>query len=192
MAKNWKVGEAVEAIKAGNKEDIMDIGRRFPLFLNLATQVNEAGVALLNCVPDYCTARKIESVLKGDVQEAPETDGEEVEEEAPATKKPEKKAPAKKAAKKEVEEEEEDEEGDLESKSAKELFEMCKEAGLKVKPKQDKAVYIKALKDAEAKDEEDWDEEEEEAPAPKKAEKKAAKKAPAKKSDEDDGDDWDI
>ena len=47
MAKNWKVGEAVRAIKSGNKEDILDIGRRFPLFANLAAQVNEAGVSML-------------------------------------------------------------------------------------------------------------------------------------------------
>ena len=195
MAKNWNVGEAVRAIQAGNKEDILDIGRRFPLFANLAAQVNEAGTKMLDCVPSYCTARKIESVLKGDVQET-EGDDEVVEEEAPA--KAEKKAPAKKETKKAPAKKakDEDEDGDdLESKSAKELFDMCKEAGLKVKPKQDKAVYIKALKDAEAKadepEEEDWDEEEEETPKkPTKAEK-PAKKAPAKKT-EDDDDDWDV
>ena len=195
MAKNWKLGEAVRAIQAGNKEDIIDLGRRFPLFSNLAAQVNEAGMAIIDCVPDYCTARKIESVLKGDVQEAAEGEGEGEEDEAPAKKAPaktEKKAPAKKAAKKA-----EDEEDDLESKSAKELFDMCKEAGLKVKPKQDKSVYIEALKaskdDAE-EEEEDWgDEEEEEAPkkAPAKGKAKpAAKKAP--KKDEDDDDDWEV
>lgn len=195
MAKNWKVGEAVKAIQAGNKEDILDIGRRFPLFANLAAQTNAAGVALLDCVPDYCTARKIESVLKGDVQET-ETEAEETEaEEAPAPKKAakaEKKAPAKKAAKVE-EAEDEDEDDSLESKSAKELFKMCKDAGLKVKPNQDKQVYIDALNAAdEDDDEEDWEEEE----APKKAPaKKAEKKAPAKKAakkDEDDDDDWEV
>lgn len=195
MAKNWKVGEAVRAIQAGNKEDIMDIGRRFPLFANLAAQVNEAGVTMLDCVPDYCTARKIESVLKGDVQESADVEEEATEEEAPkkAPAKAEKKAPAKKAAKKEEVEEEEGAEDSLESKSAKELFDMCKEAGLNVKPRQDKSVYIKALKDAEANGEDDW-EEEEEAPAPKKAPAKAAKaekKAP-KKNDDDDDDNWDI
>ena len=198
MAKNWKFGEAVRAIQAGNKEDIIDLGRRFPLFSNLAAQVNEAGMALIDCVPDYCTARKIESVLKGDVQEAAEGEEEAVEEETPAPKKApakaEKKAPAKKAAKKEVEEDDED---DLESKSAKELFDMCKEAGLKVKPKQDKSVYIEALKAAneEADDEDDWGDEEEEAPAPKKAPAKKEAKAPAKKAakkDEDDDDDWEV
>lgn len=184
MAKNWKMGEAVRAIQEGNKEDIQDIGRRFPLFANLAAQVNDAGAALIDCVPDYCTARKIESVLKGDVQ--PTTESEEAEEEEEA-KKPAKKAPAKKATKKA-----EEDEGGLESKSAKELFEMCKEAGLKVKPKQDKSVYIEALQSAEEEDDDDWGEEEEEAPAKKPA-KKAAKKAPKKAEAEDDEDeDWDI
>lgn len=195
MAKNWKLGEAVRAIQAGNKEDIIDLGRRFPLFSNLAAQVNEAGMALIDCVPDYCTARKIESVLKGDVQEADEGEDEGAEEEAPEKKAPakaEKKAPAKKEVKKD------EDEGSLESKSAKELFDMCKEAGLKVKPKQDKSVYIEALKaaneDAEDEEEEDWGaEEEEEAPkkAPAKGKAKpAAKKAP--KKDEDDDDDWEV
>lgn len=192
MAKNWKVGEAVRAIQAGNKEDIMDIGRRFPLFANLAAQVNEAGVAMLDCVPEYCTARKIESVLKGDVQESGDGEDEAAEEEAPAKKpeKEEKKAPVKKAAAKK-----EESGDDLESKSAKELFDMCKEAGLKVKPKQDKSVYIEALKaaNADADNDDDWgDEEEEEAPAKKTPAKKApAKKAAAKKEEEDD-DDWEV
>lgn len=188
MAKNWKVGEAVRAIKAGNKEDILDIGRRFPLFANLAAQVNEAGVALLDCVPEYCSARKIESVLKGDVQESEDEGSEETP--APEKKASEKKAPAKKAAKKE--------EDSLESKSAKELFDMCKEAGLKVKPKQDKSVYIEALNAAneDADEDEDWGDEagDEEEEAPKKAAKKAkqAPKKAAKKDEEDDDDDWDV
>lgn len=189
MAKNWKVGEAVQAIKAGNKEDILDIGRRFPLFANLAAQVNEAGVALLDCVPEYCSARKIESVLKGDVQE---TEGDE--EEATADEKPAKKEAKKPVAKKATK----NEEDSLESKSAKELFEMCKEAGLKVKPKQDKSVYIDALKaaDEDSDDEDDWEEEEEEEekPAKKAPAKKAGKKETKKESDDedDDDDDWDV
>lgn len=192
MAKNWKVGEAVRAIQAGNKEDIMDIGRRFPLFANLAAQVNEAGVAMLDCVPEYCTARKIESVLKGDVQESGDGEDEAAEDEAPAKKpeKEEKKAPVKKAAAKK-----EESGDDLESKSAKELFDMCKDAGLKVKPKQDKSVYIEALKAAkeDADDNDDWgDEEEEEAPAKKTPAKKAPAKKAAAKKEEDDDDDWEV
>lgn len=185
MAKNWKVGEAVRAIKEGNKEDILDIGRRFPLFANLAAQVNDAGATLLDCVPEYCSARKIESVLKGDVQESEDEGTEETP--APEKKVPAKKSPAKKEAKKE--------EDSLESKSAKELFDMCKEAGLKVKPKQDKSVYIEALNadNEDANEDEEWGEESEEE-TPKKPAKKAkpTPKKAAKKEEEDDDDDWDV
>lgn len=200
MAKNWKVGEAVKAIKAGNKEDILDIGRRFPLFANLAAQVNEAGIALLECVPEYCSARKIESVLKDGVQESSEDEGAEeeaVEEKEEPKAKPAKKATEKKAAPKKAAKVEEEEDDSLESKSAKELFEMCKEAGLKVKPKQDKSVYIEALNAANetAEEEDDWDESEEEE-EPKKPAKKAAakpaKKAAAKKEADDEDDDWEV
>ena len=182
MAKNWKVGEAVKAIKSGNKADILDIGRRFPLFANLAAQLNDAGVQLLDCIPEYVSARKLESVLKGDVQPTEEEEETEVEEK-PAKKK----APAKtKASKKE-------EEDEYSGKSAKELYDMCKDAGLKVKPKQTKEVYIEALKSAEneVEEDDDWGDEEEEAPK-KPAKKTAKKKAPKKEVEEDDDDDWEV
>ena len=182
MAKNWKVGEAVKAIKSGNKADILDIGRRFPLFANLAAQLNDAGVQLLDCIPEYVSARKLESVLKGDVQPTEEEEETEVEEK-PAKKK----APAKtKASKKE-------EEDEYSGKSAKELYDMCKEAGLKVKPKQTKEVYIEALKSAEneVEEDDDWGDEEEEAPK-KPAKKTTKKKAPKKEVEEDDDDDWEV
>ena len=182
MAKNWKVGEAVKAIKSGNKADILDIGRRFPLFANLAAQLNDAGVQLLDCIPEYVSARKLESVLKGDVQPTEEEEETEVEEK-PAKKK----APAKtKASKKE-------EEDEYSGKSAKELYDMCKDAGLKVKPKQTKEVYIEALKSAEneVEEDDDWGDEEEEAPK-KPAKKTTKKKAPKKEVEEDDDDDWEV
>lgn len=189
MAKNWKVGEAVKAVKSGNKADILDIGRRFPLFANLAAQLNDAGVQLLDCIPEYVSARKLESVLKGDVQpteEEEETEVEEKDEEKAEEKPAKKKAPAKaKASKKE-------EEDEYSGKSAKELYDMCKEAGLKVKPKQTKEVYIEALKSAnEVEEDDDWGDEEEEAPK-KPAKKTAKKKAPKKEVEEDDDDDWEV
>ena len=192
MAKNWKVGEAVEAIKAGNKADILDIGRRFPLFLSLAVQVNEAGVELLNCLPDYVTARKIESGLKGEVTET--EDNEEVAEVEEVEEAPKAKAKAKPAAK----------EAPAPEKTAKELYAECLELGLKVKPKQDKAVYEKALAEAAKannEEEEDWGEEEaeEEKPKAKAKAKPAAKEAPkakakakAKEEVAEEDEDWDI
>lgn len=95
-------------------------------------------------------------------------------------------------------------------KNAIQLYSLCKKRGLKVKPKQKAAVYLEALKkadaaasdDAESDQDDDWGEDDDEA-----EEKKPAKKAPAKKPtarvakkaepkpDEDDGDDdddWEI
>lgn len=110
----------------------------------------------------------------------------------------------------EVEEDEAEEEADqYAGKSAKELFNICKERGIKVAPKQNSKVYLDALKKADAEavkaeDEADdgWDEEEAEEEAPKQPKKSESKKAaataakkstkPAKQEEEDDGDDWDI
>lgn len=87
-------------------------------------------------------------------------------------------------------------------KTAKELFGMCKKRGIKVEAKQKAAVYIEALKkadaaEAEADADDDWDDDEaeEQAPAPKKQAKQKpkakAKKVEEPEEDEDD-DDWDI
>lgn len=100
-------------------------------------------------------------------------------------------------------------------KNAIQLYSLCKKRGLKVKPKQKAAIYLEALKKADAAESEDaddeqdddWGEDDDEAEE-KKSAKKSTKKAPAKKStskktakkaepeeDEDDGDDdddWEI
>ncbi|MCX7924154.1 MAG: hypothetical protein N3B21_19420 [Clostridia bacterium] len=190
MAKNWKVGEAVRAIQAGNKEDILDIGRRFPLFLNLASQVNEPAAKILDTIPEYVTARKVESVLKGETEEGGEGETTGEEKEVKDISKEEKKDTAK------------DEKKDpYAGKSAKDLYMMCKERKIEVETKQAPEVYIKALKaddkkKAEAakksetkkteskKDEDDWGEED------KKDTKKTEKKEEKKDTKKDD--DWDI
>lgn len=188
MAKNWKVGEAVKAVQIGNVEDVLDIGRRFPLFARLAAQTNEAGVALLDCVPDYVTARKLESVLKGEAQS--DENGEDGEDQAAPAAEP---APASK--KKDEPKAAASNEDVLAGKSPKELFAIAKEMGVAVEPKQPAEVYIKAIKKAQAEaakaakaaaakapkaDEEDWGDEE---PAAKPA--KGGKK-------KDEEDEWDI
>lgn len=186
MAKNWKVGEAVRAIMAGNKEDILDIGRRFPLFLNLASQTNEAGAKILDCVPDYVTARKIEAVLKGDAttDEGGEDTGDVGEEKT-------KKAESKKETAKESKDTGKKDE--YTGKSPKELYELCKSRELKVEAKKPAEVYIKALKADDAKkakvaaakkEDDDWGDED------VKEEKKGTKKG--KKEEKQEDDDWDI
>lgn len=192
MAINWSVGEAARELAGVNKENIMDIGSRFPLFSNLMVKAlggdKESIVTLMEAVPKT-TARVMEMALKAGVKEkAEEADTDEElaedkeEEKKPAKKakkepvKDEKKAPAKrgrKAATKVEEPEDEDEDwGDDEEeekdpyagKSAKQLFDMCKERGIKAKPRQTPDAYVKLLKkaDAEAEAEADEDEDDDE------------------------------
>lgn len=93
-------------------------------------------------------------------------------------------------------------------KNAIQLYGLCKKRGLKVKPKQKAAVYLEALKKADAAESEDADDQdqdddwgeddndaEEKKPAKKSTPKKAAKKAEPEEDegDGDDGDDdWEI
>lgn len=85
-------------------------------------------------------------------------------------------------------------------KSAKDLFNMCKERGIKVQPRHASRVYVEALKAADAADaeddgeDEDWGDDDVAEEAPNKQAKtsgKGSKKA-AKKEEDDDGEDWEI
>ena len=108
---------------------------------------------------------------------------------------------------------EDDGDGDAEDdpyagKNAIQLYGLCKKRGMKVKPKQKAAVYLEALKKADAAEAEgaddqdqddDWGEDddkaEEKKPAKKSTPKKAAKKAEPEEDEDggDDGDDdWEI
>lgn len=244
MAKNWTAYEAAKEIYGNNKENIAEIGSRFPLFTRtVALADNEYLLDILKALPKT-TARVVETGLKEMETEEPFMEIPH-EEEAPkkATKKTskkqeteededdwsddeeestyesmtakdlyalcckrgisslcksrkkdelikllekldngeieptkgkgkakeEKKATPKKTAKKvePVEEEDEDWGEDEEEeatdpyagKTAMELFKMCKERGLKVKPKQKPDVYADMLKADDAKDEEETEEE---------------------------------
>lgn len=241
MAKNWTAYEAAKEIYGNNKENIAEIGSRFPLFTRtVALADNEYLLDILKALPKT-TARVVETGLKEMETEEPFMEIPQ-EEEAPkkskAKKQPvedeedewsddeeestyesmtakdlyalcckrgisslcksrkkdelikllekldngeiepakgkgkakeEKKATPKKTAKKvePVEEEDEDWGEDEEEettdpyagKTAMELFKMCKERGLKVKPKQKPDVYADMLKADDAKDEEETEEE---------------------------------
>ena len=173
MAKNWTIAEVVEMYAKGNKEAILDIGKRFPLLADKISRIvagnADAACELLAVLPEYNTANKINSRLKEGLEESDVEDVEETteEDEAPA-KKPEKKT--KKAKKTEdvedADEDDEDEEPaevDLSSMSTKKLYNLCKERGIKVKSKQTKEFYIEALNaqdadDSDAEDEADTEE----------------------------------
>ena len=238
MAKNWSAYEAAKEIYGNNKENIAEIGSRFPLFARTVALADSVYLLdILKALPAKVTARVVETGLKEMETEEPELDVPQ-EEEAPkkgkAKKqdaeeqedewsddeeeestyesmtakdlyalcckrgissmcksrkkdelikllekldngeiepskgkgKTEKKTTSKKTVKKEepVEQEDEEDWGDDEEetdpyvgKTAMELFKMCKERGLKVKPKQKPDVYADMLKADDAKGEEDDD-----------------------------------
>lgn len=202
MAKNWSLKEAANEILAGNKEAIVDVGRRFPLTANAIAAMgkNDGALIIIGALPDHISARKIESVLKDGVQEIDDEAEEEVAVEKPAKKekaakpvKEDKKPVDKKKTTKKpaMNEPEDDDDEDLESMSEVELYKLCKAKKIKAAPKQDKQYYLDLLQPSEEADEDDdWeDEEEEEKPTKKTTKKTAGKKA---KKEDDEEDDWDI
>ena len=81
MAKNYTFAEAVKIINAGtDMESITDIGRRYPILLHkvtkVATQAGEDFVDLMNFMPDYLTANKVNSALKSGVNETSADDAD--------------------------------------------------------------------------------------------------------------------
>lgn len=227
MAKNWTAYEAAkEIIEGKNKENICEIGSRYPMLTREVAVAGDKILVILKALPKV-TARVLEIGLKDGVEveteaeeETKETETEaeddeldytdmtganlyklccargisskcksrkkdaliellekfdrgELDEEEP--KKETKKASKGKAKKAEpvVEENddwdtEDDEEKDpYEGKTAMELFKMCKERGIKTKPKQKADAYVKLLKAADAESE-------------------------AEEAEDDEDDDWEI
>lgn len=88
MAKNYTFAEAVKIINAGtDMESITDIGRRYPILMHkVATVCAKAGdafVDLMNYMPEYLTANKVNTALKnaaGGDTEAEDTDADETAE----------------------------------------------------------------------------------------------------------------
>lgn len=96
MAQNWNVKQAMEAINNGQREDLQDIGRRFPLATVTLAKINYEGAGiktLFEAFPDYFTMRKLEQALKGEAKaddeaetetDATEAETEEADEDATA------------------------------------------------------------------------------------------------------------
>ena len=197
MAKNWTAYEAAKEIYGNNKENIAEIGSRFPLFTRtVALADNEYLLDILKALPKI-TARVVETGLKEMETEEPELEVSQ-EEEAP------KKETKKTAKKQETEEDEDDwsddeEESTYESMTGKELYALCCKRGIssmcksrkkddliellekldngeiepskgkgKAKEEPKKVTAKKSVKkDEPVEDEEDWgDDEEEEATDP--------------------------
>lgn len=84
MAKNYTFAEAVKIINEGTDlASITDIGRRYPILLHKVTKVaakaGEDFVDLMNFMPDYLTANKVNTALKNAVGEVEESDDDATE-----------------------------------------------------------------------------------------------------------------
>lgn len=115
MAQNWNVKQAYAAIKSGEKDSMIDIGRRFPLAMAALIKVGESDAIenLFNTFPDHLTMRKIENALREGVK-VDDSDNE-VEEEATAP---------------EVEETEDAEEIDYKKMTGRQVYELLRDKGL--------------------------------------------------------------
>lgn len=190
MAKNWTAYEAAVELYGTNKENIAEIGSRYPLFTRSVCMAgNEYLLDILKAVPKV-TARVVETGLKEmdgitdalgvsvDVDIDVDGEADDVEEEAP------KKTSGKKAAKKEAEEDEDTE--DYESMTATALYKLCCSRGISSHCKsRSKAALIEVL------EKHDRGELESTKDAPKKEKAKSAKKSAPKKEVEPEEDDWD-
>lgn len=150
MAINWSAYEAAKELYGTNKENITDIGSRFPLFARTVMAINDEHLLdILKALPKV-TARVVESGLKD--MDAEATDDTEQETKAAAA---------------DEAEEDETEEKDYSEMTAVELYKLCCKRGLSGKCKnRKKDSLIKILKEADgntdAEDADDWGEGEEE------------------------------
>lgn len=144
MAKNYTFAEAVRIIEAGvDMEAITDIGRRFPVLLHKVTKVTAlAGkdfVDLMNYMPDYLTANKVNSALKSTGSTADAEDTETTEADASTEETTEATTPDV------AEEKDATENGvDYESMSAKALWDILGKAGLRKTAKSTKKADLVA------------------------------------------------
>lgn len=167
MAKNWTAYEAAkEIIEGKNKENICEIGSRYPMLTREVAVAGDKILVILKALPKV-TARVLETGLK---------DGVEVETEAEEETK-------------EVETEAEDDELDYTDMTGANLYKLCCARGISSKCKSRKKDALIEL--LEKFDRGELDEEE-----PKKETKKAKalSKKQAKKEEEpvDEDDDWDT
>lgn len=184
MAKNWNAYEAAKELYGTNKENIEEIGSRYPLFTRTVAMANSPYlIDLLSAIPKV-TARVVETGLKtnedNDIVDAEAEDVTEVQAEKSETKK---------ASVKKTKEEPDESGDDYESMSAKDLYALCckrgissmcksrkKDALIELLEKLDNGEIESAKKKATAKAE------------PKKATKSAKKEEPEEAEDDDWGD----
>lgn len=181
MAVRYSMTDAFKVLVENKDAEAMDdIFRRYGgvarkmLRVICSTNDIDSLVELIELVPEYVSMQKVNKINRELAEDVTDEDEEPEEEPKP------KKAPAKKAATKakpapepeEEDEEDEDEEtGPYDGKNARELFELCKERGIKTQPHKRATTYKKLLEEwdlahanepddveeEEDDDDEDWD-----------------------------------
>lgn len=182
MAKNWTAYEAAKEIYGESKENIAEIGSRYPLFARTVAMANTDYILdILKALPKV-TARVVETGLK-EMETDVEADADAVED-VKETKAGKGKKPQKTAVEDDFEDDEN--ETDYESMTAKALYALCCERGISSHCKsRSKQALIDVLKKHDA------GELEESGRKAKKSETKAAKATKKAEPVEDDADDWD-
>jgi len=204
MARNYTIAEAARIVREGtDKVALIDLGKKFPLTMLQLAKLNEVGFNFVAVMPEKVTTRKIEMILRGDVEVDEESENEkpEVDEttDMPAPKSWKSMSQYQKTKARTL--------GAEYVAACKKLDEDGEDAAEEEPAKEEKKAPKKAAKKPVVEDEdddEDNEEEEEVKPAKKskKPEKKASKKEekkPAKKAkkveeeeDDDDFDDFDF
>lgn len=124
MATNWSAYEAAKEIMGNNKENITEIGSRYPLFTRtVACANNDYLLDILKALPKV-TARVVETGLK-----EMESDADEQMEEEEAPKK-EKKTPKSKQPVQDDWDEDDETETEYDGMTGKELYALCCERGI--------------------------------------------------------------
>lgn len=167
MAKNWTAYEAAKEIVEGkNKENICEIGSRYPMLTREVAVAGDKILVILKALPKV-TARVLETGLKDGVEM---NEPEEAEEET-----------------KESETEEED--FDYTDMTAANLYKMCCARGISSKCKSRKKDALIELLEKFDRGELDEEEPKKETKKAKASSKKSAKKAEPVEEEEDD---WDT
>lgn len=173
MAKNWTAYEAAkEIIEGKNKENICEIGSRYPMLTREVAVAGDKILVILKALPKV-TARVLETGLKDGVEiDAPETEEETKEAEA--------------------ETEAEDEDFDYTDMTAANLYKMCCARGISSKCKSRKKDALIELLEKFDRGELDEEEQKKETKKAKETSKKQAKKEEEPVDPAYEDDDWDT
>lgn len=167
MATNWSAYDAAKEILGENKENIIEIGSRYPLFARTIALIGDDLVLDILAAIPKTTARVIETGLKEAQGDYTEIENDAVEETKPVKEKTSVKG-SQKDTKTKVEKADEFDREDFEKMKATDLYKLCCERGLSGKCKsRSKAVLINVLMGEEPEESvaDDWDGTEEEIPS---------------------------